>query len=433
MRASNVVRRQGKNIGARGSAGAWRTERHRTTPVAALALVIALAPAVAIFLGTNTTRAAGADVSFLRRDYDLSIQRNGDVAVAERWQLRFSGGPYTSATLGVFLTHTQLVDFQSIQGADPNSEHVARVADSQGHAIEQISWTFPATQDTTRAFTIPYTLHAAIAQNQTQAWLDHHFFDGPGRGTYQVAATQVTVTLPVTAGAGDVQAKTAYPGAQLQTSRPSDTTVVVQGQNLNSEQLLEVAVIFPRDLLDASAAKPAWQRSDTPPNPPTPLDADISLGSSPAISGSGPASFLSNVGLVLAVGLVILAILGFLAWRLSKRLAADIRELAAIKAGSPMDEAEDDSPGPAITKQLPAIDLNFGEVEWPTRDEELDLSALGLHPLDMEAAANEANDAAAGDGGDNGSPSGAHGAGENDDSRRGAGATSGVGSGDEGD
>jgi hypothetical protein len=350
--------------------------------LSALGSLVALASVAALFAGISPARAAGDGVSFLRRDYDLQIQHNGDVAVAEHWQVRFSGSSYTSATLGVLLTHTQSVDFKPVEGADPQSERVARVTDGEGHAIEQISWTFPAAQDATRAFTIPYTLHAAIGRNTTQAWLDRHFFDGPGRGSFPVSATHVTVTLPDAAGA-DVQVKAVYPGAQPQISHPSDTMIAVDSQNMNSGQLLEVEVVFPRAQLDANVARPAWQQGDTPPTPPTALDRVASGEPGSSTSATNPVgAFLSNTGLVLAVGLAIVAILGLLAWRLSARLAADLRKLAGLRAEADEGEDGDDGALPAITQKLPAIDLDFGEVEWPRQDEELDLEALGLRPLE---------------------------------------------------
>lgn len=404
MRASIAVTAYGKDTTApqrlrwpdRRRAVLRHAARHRAVRFA-VPVVIGVLPLVALVVAL-TASATGAhaatghavdnSVSFLRRDYDLQIQPNGDVAVSERWQVHFTGGPYTSATVGVFLTNTESVDFDHVVGADPNSEQVAKVEDPQGHPIEKISWTFPAAQDETRAFTIPYTLHAAVGQNQTQAWLDAHLFDGPGRGNFSVAATQVTVTLPAAAAGSDLQVRTAYPGAQLQTSRPSGTTVAVHGQNLSSGQLLEVAVIFPRSQLDAATAKPAWQHTDTPPNPPTALQAATADVTGDAPGDSGTNGLLGNVGLVLAIGLLILAALGFLVWRLSKRLSADIQELAAIKAGSGeaapngADGANGTDGLQATTQQLPAIDLNFGEVEWPTRNEEIDLKAMGLQPLE---------------------------------------------------
>jgi len=89
----------------------------------------------------------------------------------------------------------------------------------------------------------------------------------------------------------------------------------------------------------------------------------------------------------MAVGLVIIAILGFIAWRLSRRVRAGLEELAALRAGDGADgEVVDmdlpDDETPFQTKPLPAINLDFGAVEWPQQHEEPDLEALGLHPLD---------------------------------------------------
>jgi hypothetical protein len=358
-------------------------------------LVWTLLPVALLCVGIVPARAAGPrsvasdSVSFLRRDYDLRIQPSGDVAVTERWKVHFTGGPFTNASLGVFLSHAGAVAFQPIDGADSGSERVATLVDSQKHEVQQISWTFPATRDAERAFTITYTLRQAIGQNSTQAWLDRHLFDGPGRSTYPVGAMRVTVTLPAAASGGDVQVRSAYPGAQLQVSRPSATTVQLDGQNLNAGNLLEVAVIFPRNLLESSAPRPAWQKDDAPPNPPTALDTVTSVGSDVPTSNTNPvATFLGNIGLVLAAGLIVIAILGLIAWRLTKRLSGEVQKLAAIKAegGATDGEAVDGDGEPALplaTKPLPAIDLDFGQVEWPKQQEQLDLDALGLHPLEM--------------------------------------------------
>ncbi len=364
-------------------------------------------------------------MSFLRRDYTAQIQRNGDVAVAEQWQVQFSGGPFTGATLGVFLTHCDGVDFQPVQGADANSEQVTRVTDNAGHDIMQIAWTFPTAQDTTRSFTISYTLHGAIGLNATQAWLDHHFFDGPGRGAFAVAATKVTVTLPSPASSAP-QVKATYPNEQLQTSQPDASTVMVQGQTLNSENLLEVEVVFPRGLIDANAQRPAWQQGDTPPTPPTALTvAPTTVTSTPTESNDPLAALFDNVGLVLALGLALLAILLFVALWLARRLSVNIRELQQLQTGAPVIGAAGVS---RDTTPLPALNLDFGEVEWPSRHEEPDLAALGLHPLQENPAADEATGAAPipeANGTNAGDHS--HDADEGDASR-GTGAISGVGS-----
>jgi hypothetical protein len=298
------------------------------------------------------------------------------------------------------------------------------LVDSQRHEVEQISWTFPPTRDADRSFTISYVLHEAIGQNGTQAWLDRHLFDGPGRSTYPVGATRVTVTLPAAAPGGDVQVKSAYLSAQVQVSRPSATTVQLDGQSLNAGNLFEVAVIFPRNLLDSAAPRPAWQKGDAPPNPPTALDTVTSVGTDVPTSNTSPiAAFLGNIGLVLAVGLIVIAILGLIAWRLTRRLSGEVQKLAAIKTdGGATDgeavQGDDEAALPLTTKPLPAINLDFGEVVWPKQQEQLDLDALGLHPLETGRNGpisrigylEDDDDADAADG-----------------TRRGSGATSGVG------
>lgn len=384
-----------------------------------LAVVSAMA---LVWMSAHPARADAGSVTLLRRDYDVRIRSNGDVAVAEQWQVQFSGGPFTAATLGVFLTHCDGMDFQPVVGADAHSEQVTRVTDSAGHGVMQIAWTFPAAKDTIRSFTIPYTLHGAIGLNATQAWLDRHFFDGPGRGAFAVGATKVTVTLPAPANSPP-QVKATYPNGQLQTSQPNASTAAVEGANLNSGNLLEVEVVFPRGLIDANVKRPAWQQGDAPPTPPTALTLESPVVTSPSAESGGPiAALLDNVGLVLALGLALLAILLFVAWWLAHRLGANIRELQQLRTGAPVVGAGGVS---LDTAPLPAIDLDFGEVEWPGRHEEPDLQALGLHPLDaaqypdsVQPDENVPREMGDGDR--------VH----SDEGPRGAGATSGVGSGE---
>lgn len=340
--------------------------------------------------GDPARAAASADsVIFIHRDYDVHIRRNGDVDVNERWEVAFSGATYQTATTGVFLGHTRGVQFDHVIGADTNSEHTANVTGAQGAPIAIISWTFPPTKDATRIFTIPYTLHGALGLNSAQAWLDRHFFDGPGRGSYQVKASRVTVTLPAAAGASDVQVKASYPNVQIKSGTVDTTTVFAEGQSLNSGQPLEVEVVFPRTEIDASVPRPSWQQSDTPPAPPTPLEAIATSTPTPSATSTGGIGtvLFGNVGLVLAVGIVIIVVLGFIAWRLSRRVAVGIRELADLRSGEgiPDDMAIEDIPedeSPLVTKPLPAINLDFGQVEWPGKDDEPDLEALGLRPLE---------------------------------------------------
>jgi len=98
-------------------------------------MVAALLFACALFALAGAYPAAAhprSGVSFQRRSYDVRIARNGDVTVRERWDTTFSGGPFDSATLGVYLAHTTGVDFGAVEGATPGSEKAADVDDKAG-------------------------------------------------------------------------------------------------------------------------------------------------------------------------------------------------------------------------------------------------------------------------------------------------------------
>src|SRR5262249_15115169 len=156
-----------------------------------------------------------AGVTFQRRSYDVRIARNGDVTVRERWDTTFSGGPFDSATLGVYLAHTTGVDFSAVEGATPGSEKVSDVDDKAGSRIRQLTWNFPAAHDESRTFTIPYTIHGAMAQNSSKVWLDWHFLDGAGRSAIEANAVTISITPPAALAVTDVQAQAVYPGATL--------------------------------------------------------------------------------------------------------------------------------------------------------------------------------------------------------------------------
>jgi hypothetical protein len=346
--------------------------------VASFLVAVASAPKAA-----SAAPAAGTagTVAFQHRDYDVHIQHNGDVAIAEHWQVQFTGGPFQHASVSVYLMHTNGVDFGQVDGATSGSQHVTDSIDTNGNSIRKVEWDFPTTSDALRSFTIPYTVHGHIEVNATQAWLDWHFLDGNNRSNTPVMASQITETLPAPPSRA-LQIKADYPGQHPTTSTPAADSAQVSGQNLNTGKSLETLIIFPREELDASLQRAPWQQHDTPPNLPTALGTGQPAATHPT-DGSATlvAAFLDNIWLVLALGFVIIAILGFIAWRLSRRVNAGLRELAALRAaGGAASELDEESP--FVTKPLPAINLDFGAVEWPHQHEELDLDALGLHPLD---------------------------------------------------
>jgi hypothetical protein len=305
-------------------------------------------------------------VSFQRRSYDVRIAHNGDVTVRERWDTTFSGGPFDSATLGVYLAHTTGVDFGAVEGATPGSEKASDVDDKAGSRIRQLSWSFPAAHDESRTFTIPYTIHGAMAQNSTKVWFDWHFLDGAGRSAIQANSVAITITPPAGLPASDVQAQAVYPGATLKPTVGTGSTVTISGQSLNSGASLEALVVLPRSALDTSVKRPYWQRSDTPPTLPTPL-GDVSSPSSS--QGDFWSGLLSNFALVMGVGVAIAALLIAVAWWLTRRLRHNVAELTQSLA-------EKDEPAIYKTGEIPVINLNFDEISLPPPAEQPQIEGL---------------------------------------------------------
>jgi hypothetical protein len=307
-------------------------------------------------------------VSFQRRSYDVRIARNGDVTVRERWDTTFSGGPYDSATLGVYLAHTTGVDFAAVEGATPGSEKASDVEDKAGSRIRQLTWSFPAARDESRTFTIPYTVHGAMAQNANKAWFDWHFLDGAGRSAIQASSVAITVTPPSGLSANDVQTQAVYPGATLTPAVGASGVVTISGQSLSSGASLEALVVLPRSALDPSVMRPYWQRSETPPTLPSPL-GDVSTPSSASDQGDFWSGLLSNFALVMGVGLVIAVVLVAVAWWLTRRLRHNMAELTRSLA-------EKDQPVPYATGELPAINLDFDEISLPPPAEQPQIEGL---------------------------------------------------------
>jgi hypothetical protein len=350
------------------------------------AFCLCVAPAL---IGTIPAGARPHDsVTFQRRSYDVRIARNGDVSVRERWDATFAGGPFQSATLGVYLAHTTGVDFGAVEGATAGSEKVADVEDKAVSRVRQLTWSFPAANDESRAFTIPYTLHGALGFNAGKAWLDWHFLDGFGRSIIPATAVAITIGPPAGLSAGDVQAQAVYPGVTLTPAVGANGAVTISGQTLSSGESLEALVTFPRSALDPSLKRPYWQRSDMPPTLPTPL-GDVSSQPNASAQNDFWAGLLSNFGLVIGVGLAIAALMIAVAWWLTRRLRRNIKELTQSMS------EKDDSEGYS-TGELPAINLNFDEISLPPPAEQpeiegLDFSSSGLSDIvfDDEVATND--------------------------------------------
>ncbi|HKT40106.1 MAG TPA: DUF2207 domain-containing protein, partial [Ktedonobacterales bacterium] len=224
----------------------------RVILLAVWALCIALACLASLASQVHTARAAGS-VTYEQRNYAVRIGRDGALTFDERWQVHFSGGPFHHAFLALYLAKTSGITFGEVTGDGVTNQQVSE------------------TTDATRTFDIPYTVQGALGIGTSQAWLDWHFLDGGSETSFPVDAAEVRVTLPAATDAQLLTVNTSDSDGALQTATPDTRTVVVTGGQLTSNVPMEVEVAFPREQIDASVARPAWQSTDTPPTLPTAL------------------------------------------------------------------------------------------------------------------------------------------------------------------
>lgn len=280
----------------------------------ALALLLALGMA----LVAPMAHAVSGTVTFVQRNYAVQIQANGDVQVVEHWQVRFSGGPFHTAHLDLHMLRTNGIDFGTVTGATPGSQHTSQTTDAAGNPMAELIWDYAPTQDTTRSFDIPYTIHGALQVGTDQAWLDWTFLD-PGSGeTLAVNSATVTMTLPADAPSNTLGVQATDPDAAPTTSTPDARTATASVQSVVAGDPFEVEVAFPRSLLAASVQRPKWQTSDTPPQlqqPQTGSGGGPYTGNPGSNGGSAP-SILPGVSNLCGCGFIPLIIIGLIIFSL---------------------------------------------------------------------------------------------------------------------
>jgi hypothetical protein len=218
-----------------------------------------------------TAHAANGAVAYERRDYTVTIQRDGDLRIVEHWQVHFTGGPFHTAFLALYTAQTAGIDLGTIVGATPGSQQVSQTTDDAGNPEVRVDWRYPAAADVTRGFDIPYTVHSALGVGATQAWLDWHFLDGNDQNTFPVRSSTVIVRLPSSTAASTLHTAAVYEDTRPAVRQLSALTVQVSASNLVAGRSFEVEVAFPRNELASSVERQPWQFTDVPPELPTTL------------------------------------------------------------------------------------------------------------------------------------------------------------------
>ncbi|MGZ3581943.1 MAG: DUF2207 domain-containing protein, partial [Ktedonobacterales bacterium] len=244
-------------------------------------------------------RAVGS-VSYEQRDYALQVLPNGDVAVVERWKVHFAGGPFHHAFLQIYLARTTGIDFGTATGASAGTQEVSNSTDDQGNPVQKVEWDFPSTQDASRSFDIPYTIHGGLGIGTSQAWLDWHFLDPGSQESFAVDESTVTVTLPAATKASDLDVKATDPDTQPVIKTVNAQSVQASVQHVAASNPFEVMVAFPRSEIMESVQRQPWQATDTPPAPPTSLGTQTGypqpFNQPPSQPGGSGPSFLAGLG-----------------------------------------------------------------------------------------------------------------------------------------
>jgi uncharacterized membrane protein len=228
--------------------------------------VIVLCLAVACYLPPpSPAQAQSPDEAIVveQRQADFTIRPNGDVAVQERWQVRVSGGPVTSLVHKVGTNRVEDISDWGVQAGEETYQpgEAQRPGtfsvEPSGNKIE-LHWFFEPASETTRSFTLRYTLHGALRiydGGDQFAWV----FVEADRA-YPVEQWQAVVHLPQT-----------FAREALAVSRYNYGVAVEGGATVTDGQTVEYSgttqrpgdewglfVQFPHGAVNATP--PAWQQ-----------------------------------------------------------------------------------------------------------------------------------------------------------------------------
>ena len=169
--------------------------------------------------------AQGQEVVVERRDGTLEVQPNGDVRVAETWQVQFIGGPFRFAFRAIPLNRvSEITDWavsengQAYSQSPSEDANTFELADENGE--RKITWHFSPTMDETRTFVLAYTLRGALRIDRNGDQFFWKFVEAD-RG-YPIQASRVVLSLPQEFDAGTLLATTYQDRAEQRGARIVD-------------------------------------------------------------------------------------------------------------------------------------------------------------------------------------------------------------------
>ena len=204
-----------------------------------------------------TIQAQSKSLYWDRFDFDINVQANGDLRIVETQKIVFTSGVFTFGTRGIQMDRLRdITDVEVREGG-----RLYRLSDSgepytyqvyQDGSERKIKWFFPPTGDTTRTYTLSYTVKGALRyyNEGDQVW----WVPIVAERSFPVNASRIVVHLPEGAR---VQNYDAY-GAPADAQQVDEHTVVFTSKGrIPAGQELEVRVEFTHGVV-AGTPSP-WQ------------------------------------------------------------------------------------------------------------------------------------------------------------------------------
>ena len=135
---------------------------------ARLSVIVAVLLVTASLVSPVVAQSKSVEVP--RRDAEITILPNGDVQVVETWEVKFTGGPFTSAYRSIPLNKVDNIDGWSVTDEEHQYRQVGKGSSKEPYTLEytigdgqmKATWFYPATTDQVRTFKVGYTLHGAL-------------------------------------------------------------------------------------------------------------------------------------------------------------------------------------------------------------------------------------------------------------------------------
>src|SRR5687768_9365563 len=205
--------------------------------------------------------AQSKEVVVMRRDGQITVRQNGDLLIAETWQVRYAGGPFRFAFRAIPLNRLEDITGWRVSEAgqayrEGSSEDPGtfRVEDDGGQRT--LTWFFEPTIDRTRSFSIEYTVVGALRIDPGGDQVFWKFVES-GRG-YSIQTARVVVSLPMSFDSAELTTQAYLGGAETGGSGIRDgRTVEFTGGPFAASDEWEIRVRFPHGA--TSASPPAWQ------------------------------------------------------------------------------------------------------------------------------------------------------------------------------